>query len=466
MLTPSPPPPRLRRQPPGNTGRAVALARIMAALGAPPDPWQADALVAMMPTRPDGSWAASRSGVSVCRQQGKGWLIEALVLDALLVRGERVVWTAHLVQTAANGFERLLAYFESPELSGLVRRIVRTNGREAVYLHNGGSVRLVSRSKSSGRGLSADLLILDEAQELSDETFAALLPVVSASPSPRVALFGSPVTPAADGTVFTRFRDSAIAGLDDDLAWVEYGAEPTDDFNDEAVWAKACPALGHRLRVETVRAERAAMEDRIFGAERLGIWYGDALASVIPAEVWQALEDDEDPVSRPVFAVDVSPDRSRAAIAVAAYLDDGRISLQLAASGDGTAWVAERLAELKAKHRPHAIVLDSVGPASSLLRDMRRAHVGRITELSTTDVVRASADLYDAVTAGTITHPGEPRLDAAVSGATRRKVGEGWAWDRRGDADITPLVAATFARFALTRYKRPGESAPSITVIQ
>jgi hypothetical protein len=47
-----------------------------------------------------------------------------------------------------------------------------------------------------------------------------------------------------------------------------------------------------------------------------------------------------------------------------------------------------------------------------------------------------------------VSHRGDYRLTDAVVGATKRQVGDAWAWKRRGHSDITPLVAATLARWA------------------
>jgi hypothetical protein len=40
----------------------------------------------------------------------------------------------------------------------------------------------------------------------------------------------------------------------------------------------------------------------------------------------------------------------------------------------------------------------------------------------------------------------QPELSAALAGATKRSLGDAWAWSRRNSAvDISPLVAATLA---------------------
>ena len=51
------------------------------------------------------------------------------------------------------------------------------------YLTNGGSIELVARSKSSGRGFTVDTLVCDEAQEPTDDELQAINPSISAAPS-------------------------------------------------------------------------------------------------------------------------------------------------------------------------------------------------------------------------------------------------------------------------------------------
>ncbi|NKU63881.1 hypothetical protein GS891_12230 [Rhodococcus hoagii] len=80
---------------------------------------------------------------------------------------------------ARKAFKRLQHFFGSekndpdakfPELNALVEEIRSTNGQEAIVLKNGGSIEFVARSKGSARGFTIDVVVMDEAQELADET--------------------------------------------------------------------------------------------------------------------------------------------------------------------------------------------------------------------------------------------------------------------------------------------------------
>jgi hypothetical protein len=58
----------------------------------------------------------------------------------------------------------------------------------------------------------------------------------------------------------------------------------------------------------------------------------------------------------------------------------------------------------------------------------------------------ASAAFFDAVVQYRLVHLNQPVLNAAVSNAAQRPVGDAWAWSRRAQgAYVTPLVAASLA---------------------
>src|SRR5699024_7506843 len=143
-------------------------------------------------------------------------------------------------------------------------------------------------SDLSLRGFSADCLLFDEAQVLTDETWAAVLPTTSARPNPQLWLTGTPPLDDHDGEVFTRFRKAALDAADKSLCWMEWSAEHGDDLDDPAVWAKANPGLGIRIREDAISSERASMSDDTFQRERLGIWNRVENQGVIPVESWQA----------------------------------------------------------------------------------------------------------------------------------------------------------------------------------
>src|SRR5690625_3975899 len=209
--------PRVTTVPPFATDEeAEEAAFLSSSYGLTPDGWQMVPIRGLLARREDGKFAAARVGVSVPRQNGKNAILEVRELFGIVVLGEKILHTAHEVKTARKAFLRLISFFENtrefPELASMVKEIRRTNGQEAIILHNGGSVEFVARTKSSGRGFTVDVLVFDEAQELTDEILAALLPTISAAPlgNPQQIYAGTPPSGNMAGEVFTRIRNAAL----------------------------------------------------------------------------------------------------------------------------------------------------------------------------------------------------------------------------------------------------------------
>lgn len=473
--------PRIQWAPPRRGLVADDVARRAGVFGLTLDDWQRDVLRDALSVTMGGMWKTPRVAVSVPRQNGKGAIIEALELGFLLGAfpdAELLVHSAHEFKTAKNGFDRILSLVRAhPALADLEeappsarRRLVvmTANAQESItYIDRDAktkrTIKFFARSKNSGRGFSSDILILDEAQELSEQTWAAILPTISARHNPQIWLFGTPPDETMNGEVFTRMRELALGQLDDRLAYFEWSADKDDPIDDVETWMRANPACPLRISVQTIRDEFLGMDEATFSRERLGMWDGAATLAVIPEDTWEALAVDANPDGRLVFAVDVSPDRSRASIGAAAKLPDGRTWVHTIDNRKGTAWVAMRLKNLVDTHGAAGVIIDSAGPAAAFLPELKRLKVRRVQVISTRDVVQAVGGFYDAAMAGTLAHNDAPVLNEALASAKKRPLGDAWAWDRKDNAtDITPLVAVTFAAYGLSLKRE--RSAPTTPV--
>src|SRR5690606_3065893 len=286
-------PPRIRHAPNVRANAWEDVSDLAASFGLRLDEWQEEVLRAAMGERADGRWAARQVGVSTPRQNGKTMLIVARALAGLLLFDEQIIIvSAHRQDTAREVFFRLVQIIEdNPALENRVDFIARSELREIIRIKTGQKVRSKARSSGSGRGFSCDCLLLDEAQILNAAAWSAILPTMSARPNPQVWLLGTPPTPHDDGEVFTRLRHAGVEGKDSRLAWIEWSAEPTDDFDDPETWAKANPAYGVRIDYEAIAAERAVMTDDQFARERLGIWDDISSAGIIPRLSWEQQAD-------------------------------------------------------------------------------------------------------------------------------------------------------------------------------
>jgi hypothetical protein len=112
-------------------------------------------------------------------------------------------------------------------------------------------------------------------------------------------------------------------------------------------------------------------------------------------------------------------------------------------------WAVPMLEDLCARHDCRALVIDSISAANTLIDPLRRAGV-TVTTTNAGKMAAAAGGFYDRVIAGQLRHLGQPALSVALSAARKRRVGDGWAWNRATSADdITGLVAATLALWAL-----------------
>lgn len=419
-------------------------AELAASAGLHLDPWQRLALDELLAERADGQWAAFECGLVCQRQNGKGSILEARELAGLFLFGEQLILhSAHEFKTAAEAFLRVKSLVDNTDdLRRKVARIRTSHGDEGIELLSGARLRFVARSRGSGRGFSGDCVILDEAYNLGAEAMGALLPTLSARPNPQVWYTSS--APMATSVQLHAVRQRALAGASTRLGYLEWSIDPDDPVDEPTSWAKANPALGIRIDLDFVRAEFEAMPRSEFIRERLGVpdMPRGASVSLIGPETWETLADPASEwVGTPVGVVDVSPD-GRTSLVLAGLRRDGLRHLELVDNRAGTAWVAERRAELSTRYGVVRWFRDPSGPAVELSgewddvkpRDFAEACAGFLRDVLDGHGLRwrCAADL-------------EPALQAARDNATQGVRGDGaWTWSRRrSGADISPIVALT-----------------------
>ena len=149
-----------------------------------------------------------------------------------------------------------------------------------------------------------------------------------------------------------------------------------------------------------------------------------------------------DPV---VLAFDTTPDRAMTTIVACGSRADGLPQIEVVDRRPQTGWVPERLLELVERHQVEHVLADATGPAGSILHRAEELGV-KVQAVSAPDHGKACGLMYDTVDERGLRHLGGLELRQAVKGATKRQLGDAWAWSRRNSTvDISPLVAATLA---------------------
>ena len=438
------------------------------------DPWQQLVLRHALGEREDGKWSAFEVALIVARQNGKGAVLEALELAGLFLFGEQLILhSAHEYRTAMEAFRRVRDLVENcSDLRKRVRKITNTNGEEGIELRGGARLKFIARSKNAGRGFSADRLIWDEAYALVEDQVDAQMPTLSARPNAQIWYTSSPPLDAVSGAQLFRVRRRALSDEPGALAYFDWGADAELDglskvnLDDRGLWAATNPAYGIRISEEAIGRERAAMSDVGFARERLSVWPPDIAGGfrVIPEADWRAAADPRPvpPVLPVAFGLEMSWDREWSAIGVAWKRADGLRQVELTRDAHdeldfrrGSGWVVARAKELVDAWSPCAFVVDPGSPAGSLIDQLEAAGV-EVCPMTLRDATHAFGGLFDGVSgrdaaARDVRHGNQPELNAAVGGALRRSLGDGFAWDRKLSAgNFTPLGAVTAALWGYT----------------
>lgn len=448
---------------------SAGAATLVRTCGLDLDPWQQLVLDDWL-RRSGEQWAHFRCGLTIPRQNGKNFCLEARELFGAAVLGERILHTAHEVKTARKHFTRLKYFFgekahdpnaASPQLAAMVRVIRNTNGQEAVVLTNGGSIEIAARSRGSARGYTADLLVVDEAQELSDDALEALAPTIAAAPTgnPQQIWTGTVPGPNSLGEAWTRMRRASLTAPDDDMSWLEWGA---DRLGDDTLVRRVNPALDTgRLSMRVIHGERGSLSPDGFARERLGLWPDPnaAARAAIPPELWRSSAS-EPPSDGARAAALVGASDGHWALAAAVH-DAGRAHVNIimtapaagATVAPAVAWMADHWRSLSAIRVFGGVV------APVALDALRQAGVpeGLLTRPGTGVYLDACGALLSGLSSGAVTHPVTDgsdalSLSAASCGTRQRRVdgGFGWVVNRPG-GDAAPLEAASLAAAAATR---------------
>lgn len=370
--------------------------------------------------------------------------LAALAVAAPFIYDARlVIYSAHEFKTAKETFRLASQMVKDGPLRSLWAKNRESGVETGIEFKNGARIIFVARSRSSGRGFTGDLVILDEAFSLQQAQLGALLPTLSSRPNPQVWLASS--APMHDSEALHKIRGRALSDSPGRLAFMEWSVEPGTPLDDRAGWAQANPALGHRLTERWIETELHAMPPREFERERLGIGDDPDGSGVVDLARWTALIDGDSEIARPLaFAFDVTPERDGAAVAVAGVRLDGAAHVEITESLPGVEWLLGYLVE-RWRRWSVPIWVELSSPAAALIGPLEAHGV----EVKTQPRGGGSAALLaDAVVAGSVRHLGQASLTSALVGARRKVLGDTWSWSRASSTtDISPLVAASLAHY-------------------
>lgn len=430
--------------------------------------WQARVLRVQMARDDLDRYIISSMGESIPRQNGKSWDVRARCFYGILCNAESILYTCQHGDTAGEMFRDLSEPFEDEdnvELHAMLKAVRKTNGQQSIVLKNGGYIRFTTRTNSLARGRSYDVIIYDEAQELTREQQAASLPTIAASKkqgSTQVIYIGTPPGPECCGDVFQDLHDRAHDGSYDGC-WMEWGAGEVGDVADRSRWYETNPSLGTLIPERAVALECSSMDAETFARERLGWWSPVGTATLaIPQKLWQearinAIGDKYK--GKMAFGVKFSPDGARYALAGCKMRRDGHAAVELVEVGStsgGTRALAEALHMRRSK--ACCVVIDGQAGAPALINNMAdlKSPRGYVMTPRAGDVMEAAGMVLDSLRDGTLAHTEQTALDDSATTSIKRAIGKGggWGFGSADGHDSTAIEAVSLALWGARTTRR------------
>lgn len=381
--------------------------------------WQQLLIYDIMALNPDKLWTHSKFGYAVPRRNGKNEVITIRELWGLK-NGEHILHTAHRTTTSRSAWERLKqllddAHIEHKDSGALGQEVIRVKS-------TGGRVDFRTRTSKGGLGEGFDLMIIDEAQEYSDDQETSLKYVVSAAQNPQSLFCGTPPTTESSGTVFMHMRETILSKGIDDTGWAEWSVEEAHKQNDVDAWYETNPSLGVILTERAIKQEIGPNE-LDFNIQRLGYWIRYNLKSAVSRAEWDELQCKKLPDLRSKIFVGVKYSKTdTVAVSIAIRTTDNRIfveGIDCRPFRAGTDWIVAFLAGIDYK----AVVIDGQSGQQILKDAMRDAHLYQATLPKVVDVIKANATFEERLASKELCHMGQPSMICSVTNCEKRTIG-------------------------------------------
>lgn len=437
----------------------------------------------------DSSFASTTICVSKPRQNGKSYAARFYAIWMSAIEGKAVLYSAHNGDTVRKMFKACQSFIEgNPDFYEMLKPngkgIYAAKGTEGIYFvdengNDAGFIEFQTRTNGKARGATYQIIIVDEAQELTEEHNEALTPttfaasdVTEADSDPQMIFIGTPPGPKCPGTVFRDYHDKAHDDRESSIWWMEWAVYELPDMTDRAAVMELVyqtnPAMGYRIKERTMYEAMDKMSADGFAREVLGWWAATVKApnAVIQPDEWLKCK-----VTTPkkeglmVLAVRFDPSGKTASLAACYKPEDGTPFVFVVGNRNldhGIGWFVDTIT---ANWRKAAeIVIDGPNGAKTLKERLvaQKVPEKRIKIPSSGDAASAYSGFLNAVRERQVTHYGQPALDRSATGSERRKIGSGggWGFASTEDVDASLIESCCWAYWgAMTTRRRPGRRA-------
>ena len=412
--------------------------------------WQELLLCDMMAYNAEGLWTHTKYGYSVPRRNGKNEVVAMRELYGVL-NGESILHTAHRTPTSHSAWERLCELLSKTGLiEGEDYKTLKQFGLEQITMLKGeGRVNFRTRSSKGGLGEGYDLLVIDEAQEYTDDQESALKYIVTSSKNPQTVFCGTPPTPVSSGTVFQKMRESAISGRSQNTGWAEWSVEEMTDPHDKDAWYEANPSLGNVFTERSV-ADEIGPDETDFNIQRLGLWLRYNQKSAITEKEWTALAVRSMPklVGDIYAAVKFSHDGATVTLSVAVKTAGRKVFVEAVdckTTREGNGWLINYLRDMKARK----VVVDGANGAQQILaKELKENRIKGVTLPTVREVIVANSLFEQCLFEESICHNNQASLAQSVANCEHRAIGSSGGFGYRSikdQVDVTLVESVALA---------------------
>ena len=420
--------------------------------------WQRNLLKPIMAMDDEGYWAHQKFGYSVSRRNGKTEIAYLLEIWGLH-KGLNVLHTAHRISTSHSSFNKVKSYLEKMGLEDTVDfTSIRAKGQERIELiETGGVIQFRTRTTTGGLGEGFDILIIDEAQEYTDDQESALKYTVTDSINPMTIMTGTPPTPHLSGTVFTKYRDTTLEGGNKYSGWAEWSVSEMKDKFDIDSWYETNPSMGYHLTERKIEAELGD-DDLDHNVQRLGYWPKYNQKSAISMEEWDALAYKRLPkLVTPLYVgIKYGNDGANVAMSIAAKTSTDKVfveAIDCQSVRNGNAWILDFIS----KANVEMVVVDGASGQDLLTAEMKRARIRPYPILpKVKEVITAYSAFERGIHLETIAHKNQPSLTQVVTNSEKRPIGSNGGFGYKSqfeDYDVALMDSVALAHWACSESK-------------
>ena len=427
--------------------RGHEIAELAERIGQPLLPWQRLLLDDMSTVDENGMFIKKSSLVLLARQSGKSHMMRMRMLAGLFCFDEEnILMMSSQRKMAIRSLEIMVMIVERNDF--LLKQVKggkidtawrRTTGNEGLHLENGNRIEVIAANSDSARGLTADVLWIDELREVGEAAMDASKSTTLTRPNSQ--RFYTSNAGSAESEVLIHMRERSMMKPPRSLGFYEYSAPENCDIWDRKAWAMANPSLGILISEEAVEETIATSTVVAARTETLCQFVNTGLTSPWTPGSWEDLADKDmqmNPGMTVMFAFDVDPHTRRSASLVAgALLPDGRIALQLLQTWESLIAVDELQIAVDIKKKcdewhPRLVLHDSYTTAAIAER-LKNSGVA-VEPVVGAQFYTACSTFKDAMDNKRLVHAGQEVLDQQMLNVASSSKDTGWRIVRKKSA--------------------------------